>query len=252
MFFAAPIAPSRNAPELSKFDGAMAMLTRDAIKSGAYLEHFKSMPNLWAQERIQSSLAETMRAKPGDTADIWIFAYGSLMWNPVVEFEKRLPATLHGWHRSFCLRMVAGRGSPDGPGRMLALRRGGHTSGVALKLPLATLDEELRLIWTREMVLGSYVPMWASITLNDGTETHAIAFVADESREQFEPDSCVATVVPLIGTATGQFGSNADYVLRLHESLLEHGLHDSYIDELASGIERLPRRVDSNVIGASE
>jgi cation transport protein ChaC len=215
------------------------MLTREAINSGAYLGHFESLPNLWTTERIQSSLTETLQTRPADAADTWIFAYGSLMWNPMVEFERRQAATLHGWHRSFCLRMVAGRGSPDSPGRMLALRPGSHTNGVALKLPEATLEEELRLIWIREMVLGSYRPMWASITLGDGTETHALAFVADESREQFEPDSCVATVAPLIGTATGKFGSNTEYLLKLRDALIEYGLQDSYVEELASEIERL-------------
>ncbi|VVD27574.1 Glutathione-specific gamma-glutamylcyclotransferase [Paraburkholderia dioscoreae] len=230
----------------------MAMLTREAISSGAYFEHFEALPNLWTLERIHSSLTETLQARPTDADDTWIFAYGSLMWNPMVEFEKRQTATLHGWHRSFCLRMVAGRGSPDGPGRMLALRPGGHTNGVALKLPDAMLDQELRLIWIREMVLGSYRPTWASITLGDGTETHALAFVADECREQFEADSSVATVAPLIGTATGKFGSNTEYLLKLREALFECGLEDSYIEELASEIERLSRRARCDVPGASE
>lgn len=228
------------------------MLTREAINSGAYLEHFESQPNLWSRERIQSSLTETMQARPTDLADTWIFAYGSLMWNPMVEFEKRQTATLHGWHRSFCLRMVAGRGSPDGPGRMLALRRGDETNGVALKLADATLDKELRLVWIREMVLGSYRPTWAFITLEDGTETDALTFVADERCEQFEQDSTVATVAPLISTATGQFGSNTEYLLKLRKALLECGLQDSYIEELASEVERLSRRPRCEVTDPSE
>jgi cation transport protein ChaC len=230
----------------------MAMLTREAISSGAYLEHFEALPNLWTLERIRRSLTETLKARPVDAVDTWIFAYGSLMWNPMVEFEKRQTATLHGWHRSFCLRMVAGRGSPDGPGRMLALLPGGHTNGVALKLPVGRLDDELQLIWIREMVLGSYRPTWAPITLDDATETYALAFVADESREQFEPDSCVATVAPLIATAMGKFGSNSEYLLKLREALVEHGLLDSYIEELSSEIERLSRQTSCDVPGASE
>jgi cation transport protein ChaC len=249
MFSAASTSAVVQYPSNLKPNGAMAMLTREAIHSGAYLEHFESLPNLWTRERILGSLTETMRARPSDATDTWIFAYGSLMWNPMVEFEKRQTATLHGWHRSFCLSMVAGRGSPDGPGRMLALRAGGHTNGVALKLPATTLDDELQLIWIREMVLGSYRPTWATVTLND---THALAFVADESREQFEPDSGVATVAPLIATAMGKFGSNAEYLLKLHKALTECGLHDPYVEELASEIERLSRRARCDVPGASE
>jgi cation transport protein ChaC len=218
------------------------MLTRHAIDSGAYLEHFVSLPNLWTPQRIETSLAQTMKERPADAADVWIFAYGSLMWNPMVEFDHRQIATLHDWHRTFCLRMDVGRGSPDMPGRMLALEPGGHTLGVALKLPRSTLYEELRVIWIREMVLGSYRPTWAPVTLDDGTEAHAIAFVADRSGAQFETDSSIATVAPLINTASGKFGTNADYLFKLHAALEECGLQDPYIDMLAGEIERLTRR----------
>ncbi|CAB3794594.1 gamma-glutamylcyclotransferase [Paraburkholderia fynbosensis] len=167
----------------------------------------------------------------------------------MVEFEKRQVATLHGWHRSFCLRMVAGRASLNNPGRMLALQRGSHTQGVVLKLPEATLEEELGL---REMVLGSYQPTWAPVTLDDGTETHAIAFVADESREKFEADSCVETVAPLISAASGKFGSNTEYLLKLHEALSECSVEDRYIAELANAVYRLSRVATCDVTGTSE
>lgn len=242
MFSTGAASDDTQCPCNFKLDGAMTMLTRQAINSGAYLEHFKSLPNLWTTERILDSLRETMMARPVDATDTWIFAYGSLMWNPMVEFEERQVATLHDWHRRFCLRMVSGRGSPDSPGRMLALQPGGHTHGVALRLPEAKLDEELRLIWIREMVLGSYRPTWASVTLDDGTETYAITFVADESRDQFEADSGVAKVASLISTATGKFGSNTEYLLRLHEALIEGRLRDPYIEELTNEIERLSQR----------
>jgi cation transport protein ChaC len=181
------------------------MLTRQAIDSGEYLDHFESLPNLWTTDRVERSLAETMKLKPAGTGSVWIFAYGSLMWNPMVHFDRRQIATLHGWHRSFCLRMDIGRASPETSGRMLALESGGHTHGVALKLSPSTMAEELRLVWIREMVLGSYRPTWAPITLNDATATYAIVFVADTSREQYATDSCVSTVAPLVASATGKF-----------------------------------------------
>lgn len=215
------------------------MLTRQAIHSGAYLEHFESLPNLWSQERIEASLAETMRDRPADATDVWIFAYGSLIWNPTVNIDSQQAATLHDWHRSFCLRMVVGRGSPDKPGRMLALEAGGHTDGVALKLPHDAVNEELLLIWIREMVLGSYVPKWAPVTFNDGTRTHALAFVADTTRDQFESDSSVPTVAPLIASASGNLGTNVEYVHKLHAALDEYGLQDPYIDALSDAIKQL-------------
>jgi cation transport protein ChaC len=153
--------------------------------------------------------------------------------------DRKQVATLHGWHRSFCLRMDIGRASPEMPGRMLALESGGHAHGVALKLARATMEQELGLIWIREMVLGSYQPTWASVTLDNVTETHAIAFVANTSRDQYAADSCVSTVAPLVARASGKFGSNAEYLFKLHAALKEYGLQDSYIDELAGEIQRI-------------
>jgi cation transport protein ChaC len=219
---------------------AAPMLTRQAIHSGEYLDHFESLPNLWTTDRIERSLVETMSLRPVETDGVWIFAYGSLMWNPMVQFERRQIATLHGWHRSFCLRMDIGRGSPEMPGRMLALESGGHTHGVALKLSTSTMEDELRLVWIREMVLGSYKPTWAPVTLDDETKTQAIAFVADTSREQYARDSRVATVAPLVARAAGKFGSNAEYLFKLHAALSECSLRDSYIDELAGEVQRIP------------
>jgi len=220
---------------------AAPMLTRQAIHSGEYLDHFESLPNLWTADRIESSFNETMKSRPAGTDGVWIFAYGSLMWNPMVNFDRRQVAKLHGWHRSFCLRMEIGRASPEIPGRMLALESGGHTHGVALKLSPSTMEEELRLIWIREMVLGSYKPTWAPVTLDDDTEAYAIAFVADTSREQYAPDSCVKTVAPLVARAKGKFGSNAEYLFKLHAALNECSVYDPYIDELAGEVQRIPR-----------
>jgi glutathione-specific gamma-glutamylcyclotransferase len=215
------------------------MVTRQAIDSGEYLEHFESVPNLWTTDRIERSLAGTMKSTPVDANGVWIFAYGSLMWNPMVHFERRRIATLHGWHRSFCLRIDIGRASPQTPGRMLALEPGRHTHGIALKLSPSTMAEDLRLIWIREMVLGSYEPIWAPVLLDDGTQTHAIAFVADTSGEHYATDSRIATIAPLVASAAGKFGSNADYLFDLQTTLDECGLHDAYIAALSGEVRRL-------------
>ena len=218
------------------------MLTREAIHSGAYLEHFESLPCVWKREQIMLSLADTLRQKPAGTTSIWLFAYGSLMWNPALCFDARRVATLLGWHRAFCLRMEIGRGSPATPGRMLALQPGGHTEGVALRLCAHSLEDELQLVWTREMVLGSYRPIWTSVTFDDGSAAQAIAFVADESRAQFEADSSVDTVAPLIASAAGAFGTNIDYLMKLQHALHACDLRDPYVDALAGEAERLRTR----------
>jgi cation transport protein ChaC len=216
------------------------MLTRTAIRSGAYLDCLNTLPEgtLWSVERIEASLAATLQVQPTGT-DLWVFAYGSLMWNPLLDAAEQQVATLAGWHRSFCLDITAGRASPERPGRMLALEPGGATQGIALRLDPATAQEELRLLWIREMVMGSYRPLWAPVTLMDGTTVPAIVFVADPAHPHYATDTSVATVAPLVAGASGCFGGNADYVLSLAATLAAHGLVDDHIAALAVELSRL-------------
>jgi len=217
------------------------MLTRESLRSGLYLDSLELPTEFrWTRERIDASLAETLAARPDGAADhVWVFAYGSLMWNPLVEFDSREIATLQGWHRSFCLRNLAGRGSPERPGRMLGLEAGGSTQGAMLRLSGPRLDDELRSVWTREMVGGAYRPTWAVVTRSDGSHASAVAFVADPVQPLFERDASVATIAPIIARASGSFGTNADYVFRLEGALAESGLRDRYVDSLAAELRRI-------------
>ena len=91
-------------------------------------------------------------------SDIWIFAYGSLMWNPGFAHAERQPALLHGWHRSFCVYSHRYRGTPDRPGLVLGLDRGGSCRGVAYRVAQEKARDTLAYLWDREMVLGVYRP----------------------------------------------------------------------------------------------
>ncbi|WP_321910160.1 MULTISPECIES: gamma-glutamylcyclotransferase [unclassified Paraburkholderia] len=216
------------------------MLNRDAIRSGAFLESFSHLPPeiLWTQTQIDQSLAETMAKRPAGK-EIWVFGYGSLMWNPLSRFDRRASATLHGWRRSFCIRLFGGRGTPQRPGRMLALEPGGATQGLALRLDAATLEEELHILWTREMLTGAYTPAWTTVTLATGETRHALAFVASDCPRQYEADSSPATVARLIAQAQGPLGSNAEYVFQLRQALADCALTDAYVEEVAQALERI-------------
>ncbi|MCY0852478.1 gamma-glutamylcyclotransferase [Cupriavidus sp. D39] len=210
------------------------MYTRETIHSGAWLGSL-ALPKalIWTQAQIDASLAATMRARPPGE-DIWVFAYGSLMWNPLLNFDRREVATLQGWRRSFCIRMVAGRGSSEVPGRMLALEQGGTAQGVALRLTAAHLEDDLRVLWVREMIAGSYVPTWASLELADGSQVTGIVFVANTTGIQYERDASVESIASIVAGATGAFGSNAEYVHKLERALSDCGLTDEYIADLAN------------------
>ncbi len=219
------------------------MLTRELLQSGRYPDSIDLPAEFrWTPARIEASLAHTLATRPPEATDLWIFAYGSLMWNPLLDFDARQVATLHGWQRRFCLRSVAGRGTPEQPGRMLGLVPSGSTQGEILRLDGRRLEAELLMVWTREMVGGAYRPTWAPVTRADGSRAHAIAFVADPAQPLHEPDASVATTAPIIARAAGSFGTNADYVFRLEAALRSAGLRDDYIESMAAALRRLGAR----------
>lgn len=209
------------------------MLTRELLLSGAYLDSFQDLPGQarWSEQQIRQSMLETLAQRT--TGPVWVFAYGSLIWNPIFHYAQKEAAVLHGWHRSFCIMLNAGRGTPEKPGRMLALQEGGTTEGVAFKLDDDSLLDELWLVWAREMVYGSYLPTWCPLTLANGEQVSAIVFVADPEHIQYVADTSVSATVPIILQAQGILGSNLDYLLQLQQSLLSFNINDAYIHALS-------------------
>lgn len=106
-----------------------------------------------SEAELTASLESMMRGADGD---VWIFAYGSLIWNPIFPVAERRIARVHGYRRSFCLRSIVGRGTVEKPGLMLALDTGGTAVGVAFRLPTEAVADEMALLWRREMAVGSY------------------------------------------------------------------------------------------------
>jgi glutathione-specific gamma-glutamylcyclotransferase len=216
------------------------MLTRESLINGAFLKAHESLlpePIRWSQQRINASLCATLDARPLD-APIWLFAYGSLIWNPLLEIAEAQPASLKGWQRRFCIRLVSGRATQNKPGRMLALEPGGSVQGVAYRLSEAVMRDELMLVWIREMVAGFYRPVWQRLELANGETVQAIVFVSDPDHPMYEADSTVATVAPLVSSAEGDLGSNAAYVHNLQASLLACGVHDEHVNGLARALTR--------------
>ncbi len=218
----------------------MTLLSRESLLNGNYLESFKKTIGIewWSEEQILASMRETLAERPCD-GPVWLFAYGSLIWNPQFKFVERAPALLEGWHRSFCMRIIAGRGSLQQPGRMLSLAPGGQTQGLALRLAEESLESELFMVWLREMVGGTYKPDWATLKLNDGRKASAIIFRFNPQCPFHENDDSIETITPLITSAYGQLGSNSDYVLMLHKALNEHNFHDDYVEALTTRVKRI-------------
>jgi len=213
----------------------MSQLTRGHLANGD-IRKVLSMPTdlEWTDEQLQRSLDATLGVRPD--GPIWVFAYGSLIWNPLMPFTAQDNATLEGWQRSFCVRTIAARGTPEHPGRVLGLEPGGMTHGVAYCLPEDGLQSELRMLWAREMGSGVYLPSWGRLVLGSGEVVSGLAFVVNAKQALYEQDSAASTVIAHAAKAVGAFGSNADYILNLADALLARGLSDPYVFEIADAL----------------
>ncbi|MDR3434419.1 MAG: gamma-glutamylcyclotransferase [Rouxiella aceris] len=216
------------------------MLTRDFLRNADCKTAFGSIDEsmLLTSEQRSASLECTLAKRP-DNSPVWIFGYGSLMWNPVFESVESCPATLHGFHRAFCLRLTAGRGTQDQPGRMLALKEGGKTTGLAFCLPEEKLREDLELLWKREMLTGCYCPTWCELDLNDGRKVTALVFIMNPQHPLFEADTSYQVIAPLIAKASGPLGTNAQYLFALEKELNSYGMSDDCMSELVNQVRIL-------------
>ena len=189
---------------------------------------------LLTDEERAASLAATLARRPEQGGGVWLFAYGSLIWNPALHYDERRLARVHGWHRSFCLLTRAGRGTPDNPGLVLGLDRGGACTGAAFRVPEPLVEEELALLWRREMLSGSYQPRWVRVRGADGVLFgHAIAFTIHRDGENYAGALAEAEVVRRLATARGALGSAADYLFRTADGLRGLGIPDARIERLA-------------------
>ena len=182
-------------------------------------------------EELAASLAATLKCKPSGS-DWWVFAYGSLLWNPLFPFEDARPAKLSGRHRRFCLWSLASRGTSNQPGLVLGLDRGGSCQGVAYRLPAKSAHEELKLLWRREMVLGAYNPLWVTLRCV-AKPLVALTFVVDRAHRQYAGKLSFGEQADVIASACGAFGSSADYLERTRVALVTHGIIDPYLERLA-------------------
>lgn len=185
-------------------------------------------------EELSTSLNRTLADKPSG-AGWWVFAYGSLLWNPLFPVAEARPALLRGLHRRFCLWSLASRGTPRAPGLVLGLMPGGACRGVAFRLPAPLAIDELHLLWRREMVVGSYAPRW--VRLDSGTRTlTGLAFVVRRDHPQYAGGLSDAAQAEVIASACGHLGSSHDYLERTRVALAAHGVVDPYLERIAAAV----------------
>lgn len=174
---------------------------------------------------------------------LWVFAVGSLIWNPRFEVAERRAALVDGWRRSFCLGPDRRfRGSPSAPGRMLSLDHGGQCSGVVLCMQPDGQPAALIGLPEKEPPVP---PQWVRAETTAGP-VNAIAFTADPAFPLYVPEPPADELADILASSVGHVGTMADYLLNAITELEKAGVHDPHLWKLqglvADRLERLPAR----------
>ena len=194
---------------------------------------------------------EILRAAP-DRAAVWVFAYGSLIWNPAFEFVESRRALARGWHRSFCLGWDRWfRGTERRPGLMLALDRGGSCNGVAYRLPAGSTEANLLSLLRREVLFipHSFPARWITLMTDEGP-LRALTFAIDRNSGAYVGNLQVEEVADVLAFAVGRRGSMAEYLLSTVTHLEKLDLRDAYLWRLQELVaERIELSQMSTVSG---
>ena len=179
-----------------------------------------------------------------DMRGIWVFGYGSLMWNPGFAHIDRQVATLGGYRRSFCMHSVEHRGTPERPGLVLALEETGEAScsGIAFLPDPATAAQTLAGLRARELVTDAYLERVCEVDLMDGRRVRALTYVMDRDHVQYARGLTLDEQAQIISRATGGRGPNTDYLRATVAALHDQGIADEELAELERRVAALSRR----------
>jgi cation transport protein ChaC len=171
-----------------------------------------------------------------ESDDLWVFGYGSLMWRPGFSFVERHRAHLYGYHRSLCIFSHVHRGTPDTPGLVLGLDRGGRCRGVAFRVAPEDAAATIAYLRAREQATGVYLERHAKIRLDDGRTVRALTYVADRRHPQYAGRLPLEDVLRLVRQGVGLSGANPEYVHATHQHLIELGVSDPILSRIAESL----------------
>jgi glutathione-specific gamma-glutamylcyclotransferase len=173
---------------------------------------------------IEADRPAAANASAGD--DLWVFAYGSLMWNPCFPHAEQRPALLRGYHRSLCILSILNRGSIERPGLALGLDRGGSCRGIAFRIEAPCVPSARAELWAREMSHDVYAAKMLSVRLEGGARVPALVFVARPEHAQYVGDLPPERAAALVAQGTGCYGTALDYLRNVVRHLDEFGIVD--------------------------
>jgi cation transport protein ChaC len=166
------------------------------------------------------------------TNDLWVFGYGSLMWNPGFVYAERCKALLPGFTRKLCVWSHHYRGTPEVPGLVFGLAPGGECHGVAFRVEPQLRDATVQYLRERELISYVYLEVTTPATLEDGRRVEAMAYVADHASAQYAGGLPPEEILRIVLRSRGKSGRNVDYVLNTHAELARLGIEDPDLDAI--------------------
>lgn len=187
-------------------------------------------------QEVERSRQTVLAGREGQ--DLWVFAYGSLMWNPGIHFDEVRRARLDGFARRFALATTIGRGTPEHPGLVLTLRRQPRVcQGLAFRIHHSLVEVESRMLWRREMIRGGYCPVLLSLDTPQG-RIQALVLTANTAHPQYCHALSLQDTATIIASACGSVGSNREYLDQLVAQLQVLGIEDDHVRELSAMVRR--------------
>jgi cation transport protein ChaC len=186
--------------------------------------------------------AKTLSQPDSSKADLWVFGYGSLMWRPGFEFVEQVQARLIGEHRALCVYSFDHRGTPEKPGLVLGLDRGGACRGVAFRVAAKRRDDTIEYLRAREQTTNVYREVMRSVWLENEARQRvsALTFVVDRGHVQYAGRLSLPEQLRYVSQGHGRSGSNRDYVLSTVKSIEAQGFRDPQLHQLAAMLHGEP------------
>ncbi len=173
-----------------------------------------------------------------DMVDFWVFGYGSLMWRPGFDHVETQRARLFGYKRALCIISRVYRGTPERPGLVLGLDRGGSCVGVAFRVVPEKRDATIAYLRERELVSNAYNERMVDVMLGNGIKVRALTYLVNRRHEQYSGALTVEEAASQVSGAVGQAGPNEDYVHNTVEHIRVLGIHDKWLEGVAGAIKK--------------
>ena len=216
-------------------------LNRENLADGTIQQMVRDRDGMNANLLSDEELLASRRSMIADDykGDVWLFGYGSLIWNPILEIAERRIGQIYGHHRRYCLLTKIGRGTPEHPGLVLGLDHGGSCVGQALRIcNHADMRTELDLLWKREMINQSYLPRKVNVHCQNGAVIQAITFVMNHQSPSYVADLSLDEKARIIADAEGFIGTSYEYLDLTIQSLEALGIKDNYLNKINRRISK--------------